>query len=118
MIVHLDDYTDRGHEWRFYEQAEIIDYEDWKSDDIFALPPNLQFRKFQGRFGNTDEIGCDIIGPLFGVLIFFSFSQNLDHVISIPLFCGFFKTVYVISKCFILNFKRKYDQIILGMYGG
>ena len=67
LIVHLDDFTDRGHEWRFYEQAEIIDYDDWKSDDIFALPPNLQFRKFQGLFGNTKEIGCAISGPIIGV---------------------------------------------------
>ena len=105
LVIHLDDYTDRGHEWRFYEQAEIIDYDDWKSDDILALPPNLQFRKFQGRFGNTDEIGCDIIGPLFGVL-FFSYSQNIDHVIRIRLFCGYFKS-FGVSKCLMLNFKRK-----------
>ena len=68
LVIHLDDYTDRGHEWRFYEQAEIIDYDDWKSDDILALPPNLQFRKFQGLFGNTKEIGCAISGPIIGVL--------------------------------------------------
>ena len=69
LVIHLDDYTDRGHEWRFHEQAEIIDYFDTISDDIFALPPNLQFRKFQGRFGNIEEIGCDITEPLFGVCV-------------------------------------------------
>lgn len=67
LFIHLDDYTDRGTEWPFYEQAEIIDYLDASSDDINALRPELQFRKFQGRFGNIDEIGCEITEPLFGV---------------------------------------------------
>ena len=47
FFIHLDDYTDRGTPWPFYEQAEIIDYED-ASGDIDALRPELQFRKFQG----------------------------------------------------------------------
>ena len=67
FFIHLDDYTDRGTEWKFYEQAEIIDYFDATSDDINVLRPELQFRKFQGQFGNINEIGCDITDPLFGV---------------------------------------------------
>ena len=63
----MDDYTDRGTEWKFYEQAEIVDYFDATSDDINLLRPELQFRKFQGQFGNIKEIGCDITDPLFGV---------------------------------------------------
>ena len=63
----MDDYTDRGTEWKFYEQAEIIDYFDTTSDDVNVLRPELQFRKFQGQFGNINEIGCDITDPLFGV---------------------------------------------------
>ena len=63
----MDDYTDRGTEWKFYEQAEIIDYFDATSDDIDVLRPELQFRKFQGEFGNINEIGCTITRPLFGV---------------------------------------------------
>ena len=55
FFIHLDDYTDRGTAWNFYEQAEIIDYMDASSDDINALRPELQFRKFQGRFGNIGE---------------------------------------------------------------
>ena len=66
FFVHLDDYTDRGTAWNFYEQAEIIDYIDASSDDINDLRPELQFRKFQGRFGNIDEIGCEITQSLFG----------------------------------------------------
>ena len=65
----MDDYTDRGLEWRYYEQAEIIDYFDAESDDVDALPPNLQFRKFQGHFGNTEGIGCNILDPIIGVNI-------------------------------------------------
>ena len=67
FFIHLDDYTDRGIEWPFYQQAEIIDYQDATSNDINALRPELQFRKFQGKFGNIDEIGCEIIDDLFGV---------------------------------------------------
>ena len=67
FFIHLDDYTDRGTPWKFYEQAEIIDYQDASSDDINALRPELQFRKFQGRFGNVDEVGCEITEPLVGV---------------------------------------------------
>ena len=51
FFIHLDDYTDRGTPWPFYEQAEIIDYED-ASGDIEALRPELQFRKFQGSVGS------------------------------------------------------------------
>ena len=65
----MDDYTDRGLEWKYYEQAEIIDYFDTESEDIEALPPNLQFRKFQGHFGNTEGIGCNILDPIIGVNI-------------------------------------------------
>jgi len=66
FFIHLDDYTDRGTPWPFYEQAEIIDYAD-ASGPIEALRPELQFRKFQGNFGNIDEVGCEITEPLFGV---------------------------------------------------
>lgn len=66
LVIHLDDYTDRGLEWKYYEQAEIIDYFDTESEDIEALPPNLQFRKFQGHFGNTEGIGCNILDPIIG----------------------------------------------------
>ena len=69
LVIHLDDYTDRGLEWKYYEQAEIIDYFDTESEDIEALPPNLQFRKFQGHFGNTEGIGCNILDPIIGVNI-------------------------------------------------
>ena len=67
FFIHLDDYTDRGTAWDFYKQAEIIDYMDAISNDINALRPELQFRKFQGRFGNIDEVGCEVTQPLFGV---------------------------------------------------
>lgn len=67
LVIHLDDYTDRGQEWPFYEQAEIIDYYDTVSDDIGALRPGLQFRRFQGRFGNIQEMGCDLVEPIFDV---------------------------------------------------
>ena len=63
----MDDYTDRGTLWPFYEQATIVDYADAIGDDIEALPEDLRFRKFQGRFGNTKEIGCEVTEPLFGV---------------------------------------------------
>ena len=46
---------------------KIIDYFDAESDDVDALPPNLQFRKFQGHFGNTEGIGCNILDPIIGV---------------------------------------------------
>ena len=38
-----------------------------RSNDINDLRPELQFRKFQGRFGNIDEVGCEVTQPLFGV---------------------------------------------------
>ena len=63
----MDDYTERGTEWKYHEQAEIVDYFDTTSDDINALRPELQFRKFQGRFGNIEEMGCEVTEPIFGV---------------------------------------------------
>ena len=55
FFIHLDDYTDRGTPWPFYEQAEIIDYED-ASGDIDALRPELQFRKFQGSIDSDHRL--------------------------------------------------------------
>ena len=55
FFIHLDDYTDRGTPWPFYEQAEIIDYAD-ASGPIEALRPELQFRKFQGIIDSVSSV--------------------------------------------------------------
>ena len=65
FVIHLDDYTDRGTPWPFYEQAEIIDYED-ASGDIEALRPELQFRKFQGSI-DSDQHYFQVV---YGVSIY------------------------------------------------
>ena len=83
----MDDYTDRGLESRYYEQAEIIDYFDAESDDVDALPPNLQFRKFQGHFGNTEGIGCNILDPIIGVNISL-YLPNFDLYFEMSNFSG------------------------------
>ena len=89
----MDDYTDRGLEWKYYEQAEIIDYFDTESEDIEALPPNLQFRKFQGHFGNTEGIGCNILDPIIGVNI----SLIYYLLIILPKFWS--EIVFVCQEC-------------------
>ena len=69
FFIHLDDYTDRGTPWPFYEQAEIIDYED-ASGPIEALRPELQFRKFQGIIDSVSSIHTYCTLHLFYQLVY------------------------------------------------
>lgn len=56
LVIHLDDYTDRGHEWRFWETATILDNSDFNNDNFDELYPELHLRHFQGKFGNQERL--------------------------------------------------------------
>lgn len=62
LVIHLDDYTDRGQEWNFWEQATILDFDDFEGDN---LSEDLQWTNFEGKFGNQEKLGCEI-EPIVG----------------------------------------------------
>ncbi len=53
LFIHLDDYTDRGHEWRYWEDLNFLDQDDL---DEGIVSPDLHWTGFQGRFGNQQKL--------------------------------------------------------------
>jgi len=61
IIIHLDDYCDRGEAWKIWNNMELIDasYPDDHYDG------DLSWINFQGRWGNIQKIHCEL-EPLVG----------------------------------------------------
>ena len=57
IIIHLDDYCDRGEAWKIWNNMELIDasYPDDHYDG------DLSWINFQGRWGNIQKIVSQII---------------------------------------------------------